>query len=312
MTASSTQPTRPTRQLTSLPTLPSTTGVDEANAVIDEFGGVIISDLIDPSLLERLRSDLAPWVERTPPGSRSGDPEWQQFHGANTIRFNGVAAKTSTFVDVCLDETILGVADHRLIPQGGSTQISDTQMISIGPGEPAQYLHRDQTGWPWFNQYLPDGPEITVIGIVALTDCTEANGATRVVPFSHLSPDTDALFDPADTVAAEMSAGSVLLFSGKTVHGGGANHTLDEWRSTLHISYLLGWLRSEEAHPFALPQAVAARLPRRAQELLGFAEYNPAPHAGGRLWLVDFEDPASLFETKHRDKQNQDPKGPTP
>ena len=25
--------------------------------------------------------DLAPWMARTPPGSRSNDPEWQQFHG---------------------------------------------------------------------------------------------------------------------------------------------------------------------------------------------------------------------------------------
>ncbi|MEM7288321.1 MAG: phytanoyl-CoA dioxygenase family protein, partial [Actinomycetota bacterium] len=183
-----------------------------------------------------------------------------------------------------------------LIPDGGATQISDTQLISIGPGEPAQYLHRDQTGWPWFNQLLPGGPEIIVIAMVAVSDFTEANGATRVVPFSHLEADRDELFDPAAAVPAEMEAGSVLLFSGKTIHGGGANTTTNEWRSALHLSYLLGWLRPEEAHAFALPSELGARLPRRAQELFGFAEYNPAPHGGGRLWLVDFEDPASRFE----------------
>ena len=213
----------------------------------------------------------------------------------NTVRFNGIAAKTSAFTEIGLDDTILGVADRRLIPDGGTTQISDTQLIAIGPGEPAQYLHRDQTGWPWFNQYLPDGPEVIVIAMLAVTDCTADNGATRVVPGSHLLADSDDLFDPARSTPAEMSAGSVLLFSGKTIHGGGANHTADQWRQALHISYLLGWLRPEEAHVLSVPPAIGAALPRRAQELLGFAEYNPAPHGGGRLWLVDFEDPARLL-----------------
>lgn len=277
-----------------LPTLPRTATYVEISAAIDEVGAVIVADLIDTDVIEQLRRDLAPWVARTAPGSRSDDPEWQEFHGSRTVRFNGVAAKTSAFVDVCLDPTILGVADHRLIPDGGSTQVSGTQVISIGPGEAAQYLHRDQSLWPWFNRDLPDGPEVTVLAMLALTDFTEANGATRVVPYSHLRADSDELFDAA-TVPAEMSAGSVLLFSGKTVHGGGANATTDEWRSCLHVGYMLGWLRSEEAHPLALTPALAATLPRRAQELLGFTEYNPAPHGGGRLWLVDFEDPGELL-----------------
>lgn len=281
---------------TQLPTVPAATSVADVSAAIDEFGAVIVADLIHADVLARLDRDLAPWYASTPPGSRSGDPEWELFHGRNTIRINGLATKSSTFVDVGLDETVLGVADHRLAPDGGAIQISDTQVISIGPGEAAQYLHRDQSGWPWFNRLLPDGPEITVVAMVALTDCTAANGATRVVPFSHLHADGDELFDPANSVPAEMSAGSVLLFSGKTVHGGGANSTTDQWRSSLHVSYLLGWLRSEEAHPFAVPHDVVRRLPPRARELLGFTKYDPAPAPGGRLWLVDFEDPALLFE----------------
>lgn len=278
-----------------LPTLAATADVGEVDAAIDEVGAVIVDGLFDATTLDRLHADLAPWVDDTPAGSRSGDPEWEVFHGRNTVRVNGIAAKTPAFTDVCLNDTILGVADHRLIPDGGATQINDTQLIAIGPGEPAQYLHRDQTGWPWFNQFLPDGPEITVIAMLAITDCTADNGATRVVPGSHLRADSDDLFDPARSIPAEMSAGSVLLFSGRTIHGGGANHTTDQWRHALHVSYLLGWLRTEEAHAFSVPTSVGASLPRRAQELLGFAEYNPAPHGGGRLWLVDFEDTALQF-----------------
>ncbi len=281
---------------TTLPHLARTAAVGDIDAAIDEFGAVIVDDAVERRTLERLRDDISPWIASTPPGSRSGDPEWELFHGSGTVRIGGIAAKSPAFVEIGLHESILGVADRRLIPDGGSIQLSDTQVISIGPGESAQYLHRDQTGWPWFNQLLPDGPEITVIAMVALTDCTERNGATRIVPFSHLAADRDDLFDPARSIPAEMEAGSVLLFSGKTIHGGGANHTIDEWRTALHLGYLLGWLRPEEAHAFSVPPDAAARLPRRAKELLGFAEYNPAPHGGARLWLVDSEDPAPLFE----------------
>lgn len=282
-----------------LPTLPPTSAPAVINAAIDEVGAVIIANVFNDNVIDRLQFDLAPWIDRTPPGSRNDDPEWQEFHGHNTIRFNGLAAKTSVFESLCLDPTVLGTADQRLIPDGGSTQISDTQAISIGPGQKAQYLHRDQTGWPYFNQLLPDGPEITVIAMVALSDCTESNGATRVVPYSHRRTDAPELFDANNSIPAEMAAGSVLLFSGKTIHGGGANTTADEWRTCIHISYLLGWLRPEEAHAFVVEPSAAAVLPRRAQELLGFAEYNPAPHGGGRLWLVDFEDPAHLFKPTH-------------
>jgi ectoine hydroxylase-related dioxygenase (phytanoyl-CoA dioxygenase family) len=278
-----------------IPTLAPTTSVEDVDAAIDEVGAVIVSDLVAAPTIEQLRRDLGPWVRRTPTGSRSGDPEWELFHGHRTVRVNGVAAKSPAFVDVCLDDTVLGVADRRLGPAGGPTQVNDTQLIAIGPGEVAQYLHRDQSGWPWFDHLLPDGPEITVVSMVALTDCTEANGATRLVPGSHRRPDADELFDPAATVPAEMEAGSVLLFSGATVHGGGANRTSADWRWSLHLSFLLGWLRTEEAHALAVPPDVAAGLPRRAKELLGFAAYDPAPRPGGRLWLVDFEDPALLL-----------------
>lgn len=285
-----------TQRVASVPELPRDAGVHDVNAAIDEVGAVVVRDLVDAATLDALRRDLDPWVDRTRPGSRSGDPEWELFHGHRTVRLNGVAAKSPAFVDVCLDDTILGVADLRLIPDGGSTQVNDTQVIAIGPGESAQYLHRDQSGWPWFNRLLPEGPEIIVVAMVALTDFTEDNGATRIVPFSHRAADADELFEPEASVPAEMAAGSVLLFSGKTIHGGGANRTADEWRRSLHLSYLLGWLRTEEAHAFAVPREIAAGLPRRAKELLGFAEYDPAPRDGGRLWLVDFEDPAPLFD----------------
>lgn len=256
-----------------LPSLRRTATINDICAALDEVGAVIVADLVDGAVVDRLRDDLGPWIARTSPGSRSDDPEWQQFHGANTVRFNGVAAKTSAFVDVCLDPTILGVADRRLIPDGGSTQIGGTQVISIGPGEPGQYLHRDQTLWPWFNRYLPDGPEVTVLAMLALSDTTEANGATRIVPESHRWP-TDQRPEPdAATIPAEMGRGSVLLYPGSLWHGGGANAT-DQVRIGLNLEYAAGWVRQQENQYLVVPPERTRDVPEHVLRVLG---YNTTP-----------------------------------
>jgi Phytanoyl-CoA dioxygenase (PhyH) len=296
-----------------LPRLPATASADDLVAAVAEVGAAIVTDVVPAPTRDRIARDLAPWIEATAPGSRSGDREWESFHGPRTVRLNGLAAKSPSFVELAIHPTLLDWAERSLVPDGGAIQVNDTQAIVIGPGEVAQYLHRDQSGWPWFNGLLPDGPEVTVVAMVAMTDFTVGNGATRVVPFSHRRPDAPELFDPGIAEPAEMAAGSMLLFSGKTIHGGGANVTAGEHRVALHLSYLLGWLRPEEAHPYAIPLATAAAMPPRARELFGFGQYDPAPATGGRLWLVDFEDPARrLFGSEFRPDRPPCPPGSPP
>ena len=102
----------------------------------------------------------------------------------------------------------------------------------------------------------------------ALTDFTEANGATRIVPDSHRTegmPYTDA-----DTEPAVMPRGSVVLYAGSAVHGGGANRT-DDVRVGINVDYSLGWLRQEENQYLSVPPEIAAALPERVQRLMGYA-----------------------------------------
>jgi ectoine hydroxylase-related dioxygenase (phytanoyl-CoA dioxygenase family) len=278
-----------------LPLLPSTAGVDDVAAAIDEVGAVIVADLLPAASIADLRAELAPWFDATVPGSRSDDEEWRLFHGEHTKRFSGLAAKSPAAVSLITHPLLVGWSERALLPSCGSIQLAGSQAMVVGPGQQAQYLHRDQSAWAWFNQLLPGGPEVVTVCMVAVTDFTEDNGATRVVPGSHRLADDERLYDPAAGVAAEMSAGSVLLFSGNTIHGAGANRTVDQWRFGINLSYALGWLRPEEAHPFVIEPEVARSLPPRARQLLGFTQYDPPVGDGGRLWLVDFEDPAPLF-----------------
>src|SRR5207248_4088194 len=94
---------------------------------------------------------------------------------------------------------------------------------------------------------------------------------------------------------AEMPAGSAVIYLGGTIHAGGANVT-DQQRRGAHLSYCLGWLRTEENNYLAVPPDVAARLPRQAQELIGYAVYNAIPRGGGYLGMYNLQDPVDLFE----------------
>ena len=100
---------------------------------------------------------------------------------------------------------VLEVVDRVLWPKKTTFQLHLTQSIAIGPGSPAQYIHRDHWCFDFFP--FPNDVHVEVATIWALTDFAESNGATRVVPDSHLSLDGRE-FGPEHTVPAEMPRGS--------------------------------------------------------------------------------------------------------
>jgi len=216
---------------------------------------------------------------------------WQMFHGANTKRFTRLPMLSPSFCEVLSHPTLRAVADELLLPACGKYWMNTAQMMVIGPGEPAQFLHRDQDNWPLFSAaFGSKGPEVTVSAMIALVDFTEERGATRVVPGSHRWNDFAVQAAPEDSVPAEMRAGSALFYTGKVVHGAGENRTALDWRRGLHVSFVLGWLTPEDANPLSTPWEIARTFPDDIQQLLGWGSYDPHPHIGGRLWTVDFDD----------------------
>ncbi len=274
-----TQPAQLTR-------LGADTPVSEILAVIERDGGVIVHNFLEPDLMKRLNSELDSQLDATPPGSRSEKQLWQVFHGRNTKRICGLTARCPSFVEVLTHPTLLEYADTLLLPNCGSYWLNTSQMMVVGPGEPAQMMHRDDANWPHFP--WPHF-ELTVSSLFALSDFTEENGATWVVPGSNRWEDESRGPQLHEIAKASMPAGSVLLYSGKVLHGAGVNSTAAEWRRGMHVSYVMGWLRPEEHHFLQVPLEVARTLPERVRQLLGYSSYRPSG-MGGRLSLVDFDE----------------------
>jgi ectoine hydroxylase-related dioxygenase (phytanoyl-CoA dioxygenase family) len=138
-------------------------------------------------------------------------------------------------------------------------------VITIEPGQGTQPLHRDRLAWGGF---VPREVEPQFNTIWALTDFTDVNGATRVVPGSPGWDDDRRPVDDEKTQAI-MPKGSVLLYSGSVIHGGGENRSTEN-RLGLNITYCLGWLRTEENQYLSCPPHIARDLDPELQELLGY------------------------------------------
>ncbi len=86
-----------------------------------------------------------------------------------------------------------------------------------------------------------------------------------------------------------------LVYLGSTIHAGGRNATADGWRRGMHMSFVVGWLRTEDNNYLSTPPDVARTLPRRSQELLGYAAHDAIAVGGGYLGTVDLLDPIELL-----------------
>jgi ectoine hydroxylase-related dioxygenase (phytanoyl-CoA dioxygenase family) len=263
----------------------------------DKDGGLIVEGIFPGAVIAHLLDDLTAAAESFAPGQATqGLGELGKFFvGANTIRYSSLGKLSSAYFDLLDNPVYEAVADAVLLPNCGSYWVNTAQAMFIGPGEPAQMLHRDCDNWSQYVSGLwPNCPEVTISAMIALDEFTEELGATRVIPGSHRWEDYTDRGSAEQATAAEMQPGDALIYSGKVVHGGGANQTEDRWRRAMHLSFVAGWLVPEESSPLDYSDEDLRDRSPRVQRLLGHRSYDPRPHFGGGLWLRNvnkIEDP---------------------
>jgi ectoine hydroxylase-related dioxygenase (phytanoyl-CoA dioxygenase family) len=233
-----------------------------AEAVADALAsaGVAVVDRVVPGeVMDRVRDELAPYLEATPTGADA-------FAGRRTRRTGALVARSDSCRELVQHPLVLATV-RRVLDGATSFHLHLTQVIAIGTGEPAQLVHRDQWAFDFFP--FPQGYEVQCNTIWAMSDFREENGATRVIPGSHRLGDR-LRFASEDTVPAEMERGSVLFYTGSLYHGGGANRSA-ETRYGLNLTYARSWLRQEENQYLSVPLEVARTLPVELLRLLGYA-----------------------------------------
>lgn len=223
-------------------------------------GYTVVSRAIEPGLIADLKAALARLETDEGFGYAATD-----FEGRRTVRIYNLLAHDPVFARVPVHDSVLPLAEA-LLDKG--LQLSSLSSITLGPGQAAQPIHADSQLIP-----LPrPHPTIAVNCMWALSDFTEANGATRVVPGSHRNDRAPDYRGNVETIAAEMPAGSVMLFDSQLWHGGGANRTAEK-RWAIACYYCAGWIRQQENQQLGVPLEIARGFPRRLQELMGYSVY---------------------------------------
>jgi len=245
----------------------------EVVAALERDGACVVLNQASAEIIDAVNAEFrAPFDDL-------GRFDESDFNGYKTLRINGILGISQAAAELVEHPRVLAAADAVLLPNCSNYQIGSLTGIEIWPGESDQELHLDDSIYPL---RLPD-TQLQISAMWALNDFTAENGATRVVPGSHnklpsARDDTDYIGE--DIVQAVMPRGSVLLYLGTTVHGGGANRS-EAPRAGLINTYSLGWLRQEENQYLNVPREVAMTHSTTIQRLMGYCRHpSPDGHLG--------------------------------
>ncbi|MFF8033073.1 MULTISPECIES: phytanoyl-CoA dioxygenase family protein [unclassified Streptomyces] len=233
--------------------------IDEVMQSLDENGYAVVENVLSHETVDALLSEMEPWIEATPFGPDA-------FAGQRTKRTGSLVARSATARDLIVHPLCKAVA-RQVLKSSTEFQLSQTQLISAYPGSVSQKLHKDELVWDFF-PFAVDH-HVMCQFFWALTDFTEENGATRVAPGSD-AIDPDDLREE-DTIPVEMSKGSVFIFNGKVVHGGGTNRS-DRVRQGLILSYCAGWVRQEENQYLVAPPELARTFSEDVLKMIGYQQ----------------------------------------
>jgi ectoine hydroxylase-related dioxygenase (phytanoyl-CoA dioxygenase family) len=231
-------------------------------ATLRREGFVVLPEVLSSSEVAALRAALAPWLQGRFPGRND-------FEGFRSERVYALLAKDPALALLVEHPRLLALVDRLLAPH---YLLSACLAIQVHPGETPQGWHFDDGGCR-----VPRPREMCGVSAMwALDDFTEQNGATQLIPRSHLWGD-----DVSPTAAAAnarsicMPAGSLLAFAGTLWHRGGASRGPGT-RLGVTPQYCQPWLRQLENMALAVPPDAARRLSPRVQELLGYSIAEPS------------------------------------
>lgn len=277
-----------------LPVVDRSASASEIVGLMHEAGAVRIRGFLTGAQVACMNKELDEPIAALPAGSRHDHEMLKEFHGAQTKRLTNLVTHSSVFRELLDDDLFHDINESIYREEAGDWWISSGQVIEIGAGNKAQMLHRDMENFLPFVMMGKDSPMVTVNIMTALTPFTEANGATRVIPGSqHWDNYVTDRGSPEMTIPAEMDPGDGLLFSGKVVHGGGANAT-NRPRRGFTTTTQPAYLTQEDAFAFIVDMELARTLSPRAQKIIGFRSQYPLGSAG--LWQNNYEELANYLK----------------
>lgn len=275
--------------------------LDRLKSDMDAFGYCLIAEAFTSSQIAAIHARLSEQAEAERKHGHHRKSSVQDPGGVNqwiTMLIN----KGAVFRDVLFHPLIAGVVGHVL---GREYVLSEMSSHITRPGNSLLSLHTDQWWMPSpampgeayvragditrtnirigppATSKTPINPPMAVNAMCMVTDFTEENGATRLVPGSHLSgvqPDP-GVPHTVPTVAAAGRAGDMVLWEGRTWHAAGANKSNAD-RYGLVSLYGAPQARTLQNFTLGTKDEVLDGAPPELLKLLGFKVWNSYGNTG--------------------------------
>ncbi|GAA6010593.1 hypothetical protein JCM10207_007753 [Rhodosporidiobolus poonsookiae] len=280
-----------------LVTLPVDAPLDHILEIIRRDGGIIIKDFMSQEAVDKINTAAYKIFDEykvKPDPAKLGE-FGDDFYASNTTHIRGMFGKMpletasimqhplwNSIMKNTLQSTAQSWVGDKLVTTTTGYMLSIASAYHVAPGAGAQLLHRDDAG------HCLQAREGTLytsqVGcLVAGTNATERNGATRVIPGSHLWGIHQRPL-PELTVPAVMSKGSALFWLGSTYHGAGANVCTpgeeDDVRLLYGVFANADQYRPDEALHLITPTDQIRKLP---VEVLARAGWGKSPGGLGNI-----------------------------
>ncbi|MEM7535427.1 MAG: phytanoyl-CoA dioxygenase family protein [Chloroflexota bacterium] len=275
-----------------------TTDMAQNKANLDEFGYCLLANALTDEEVTALRTRLAEQAA----AEREQDVAYRDAgpaQGGVNQRLWFLVNKGQVFRDLLLHARMRELVAHVLGEQyllssftanianpGGIIEMHTDQWwmpMSTASGHPVvkpgsmtranfrgNHLQKDETTRP---EMMPPAVACNVMWM--LTDFTDENGATRVVPGSHLSgrqPDS-ILDEDANWLPGTGPAGTAMIFEGRLWHSTGANVS-DQPRLGALSYFCAPMFRQQENLMVGTDPEVLQNAPQELLDLLGFRLWN--------------------------------------
>ena len=245
---------------------PPTTVGNEAEALLalDEWGYCVRPGVLAPDVVRSLRQTIDAVAAEA--REREG-----RFATKCVQKVPMVVNLGPEFWELATHDAVWPLLGHLLQPDFLLSNLAASIALPYNPSamqDSEQALHHDE------GYVVAPAPPYPVTGVALwlLDDFTPENGATGIVPGSHvvLGPPPTAA-DKERAIPVTASAGSVIVWNGRVLHRARENLT-DRPRIAILAYYCRPWIRTQINFPASeLSPEVLSDAPERLQVLLGLA-----------------------------------------
>jgi len=239
----------------------ATTDLDQVKRDFDTFGYGLIENCLSLGQVSEIR-------ERMRDQARAERQLYRTVPEPQRLRF--LPNKGVVFSDLILQPQVTEMMRHGF--RGLEFCLSSMAGTLTPQDLPGQMIHYDQITLPG---YVPQAWVNNAIYMIS--EFTAENGATLVVPGSHLwgrgpeikrAPGGGHVGYEGETVPIEGAPGAVFVFDGRLWHGAGPARVAG--RIAIVAFYMIPTLRQGENYPASLHQTVYDRLSDAQRTMLGF------------------------------------------